>query len=59
LHGGFWPRPKYSVFYQHFAGRSHSEKKKDKQLKQEAISHPLVADAIEIFEGKLVDVKVL
>jgi DNA polymerase-3 subunit gamma/tau len=35
------------------------KKKKDKQLKQEAISHPLVADAIEIFDGKLVDVKVL
>jgi DNA polymerase-3 subunit gamma/tau len=35
------------------------KKKKDKKLKQEAISHPLVADAIEIFDGKLVDVKVL
>jgi hypothetical protein len=35
------------------------KKKKDKQLKQKAISHPLVADAIEIFEGKLIDVKIL
>jgi DNA polymerase-3 subunit gamma/tau len=35
------------------------KKKKNDQLKQEAISHPLVADAIEIFDGKLVDVKVL
>jgi hypothetical protein len=35
------------------------KKKKDKQLKQEAISNPLVADAIEIFDGKLVDIKVL
>jgi len=28
-------------------------------LKQKAISHPLVADAIEIFDGKLIDVKIL
>jgi len=37
----------------------YNQKKKDNQLKQKAISHPLVADAIEIFDGKLVDVKVL
>ena len=36
-----------------------SQKKKDNQLKQKALDHPLVADAIEIFDGKLVDVKVL
>jgi len=35
------------------------KKKKDKKLKQKAISHPLVADAIEIFDGKLIDVKIL
>ena len=37
-----------------------SQKKKDKnnKLKQEALHHPLVADAIEIFDGKLIDVKV-
>ena len=35
------------------------KKKIDKQLKQKAISHPLVADAIEIFDGKLIDVKIL
>ncbi len=29
------------------------------RLKQEALSHPLVADAIEIFDGNAVDVKVL
>ncbi len=29
------------------------------QLREEAINHPMVAAAIEIFEGKLVDVKVL
>jgi DNA polymerase-3 subunit gamma/tau len=34
-------------------------KKKNNQLKQKAISHPLVAEAIEIFDGKLVDVKIL
>jgi len=35
------------------------KKKNDNHLKQKAISHPLVADAIEIFDGKLVDVKIL
>ena len=35
------------------------KKKIDKQLKQKAISHPLVADAIEIFDGKLIDVKII
>ena len=38
---------------------SNKKKKTDNKLKQNAISHPLVADAIEIFEGKLVDVKIL
>ncbi|MEE4265579.1 MAG: DNA polymerase III subunit gamma/tau [Desulfobacteraceae bacterium] len=37
----------------------HNQKKKNNQLKQKAISHPLVADAIDIFDGKLVDIKVL
>jgi hypothetical protein len=35
------------------------KQKKNNQLKQKALDHPLVADAIEIFDGKLVDVKVL
>ncbi len=35
-----------------------NKKKKDNQLKQKALDHPLVADAIQIFDGKLVDVKV-
>jgi DNA polymerase-3 subunit gamma/tau len=39
-------------------GHNH-QKKKDNQLKQKALSHPLVADAIEIFDGKLIDVKLL
>ncbi|MCP4629128.1 MAG: DNA polymerase III subunit gamma/tau [bacterium] len=36
-----------------------NNKKNDNQLKQKAIDHPLVADAIEIFNGKLIDVKIL
>ncbi len=37
-----------------------NQKKKSKNnlLKQKALSHPLVADAIEIFDGKLIDVKI-
>ena len=35
------------------------KKKTAAKLKQKAISHPLVADAIEIFDGKLIDVKIL
>jgi DNA polymerase-3 subunit gamma/tau len=35
------------------------KKKNDSQLKQNALNHPLVADAIEIFEGKLLEVKIL
>ncbi len=38
---------------------NNQKKKRDNQLKQKAISHPLVADAIEIFDGKLIDVKIL
>jgi DNA polymerase-3 subunit gamma/tau len=34
------------------------KKTQDDQLKQKALSHPLVADAIEIFNGKLIDVKI-
>ena len=33
------------------------KKQNEQLLKQKALSHPLVADAIEIFDGKLVDVK--
>jgi DNA polymerase-3 subunit gamma/tau len=35
------------------------KKNKNNQLKKKAMSHPLVADAIEIFDGKLVDVKII
>ncbi len=36
-----------------------SKKKKNDQMKQEAISHPLVSNAVEIFNGKIMDVKIL
>ena len=35
-----------------------SKKKEVARLKSEALSHPLVTDAIDIFEGKLIDVKI-
>ncbi len=34
------------------------KKKQHEQLKQEALNHPLVQDSIEIFGGKVVDVKI-
>jgi hypothetical protein len=33
--------------------------KQEKQIRDEAVRHPLIADAIEIFNGDIVDVKVL
>jgi len=36
-----------------------NKKSQTEHLKQEALSHPLVADAIEIFDGKVVDIKIL
>jgi len=45
------------------AGRQANEalkkKKADEQLKTEALGHPLVADTIEIFDGKVVDVRII
>jgi DNA polymerase-3 subunit gamma/tau len=38
-------------------GNSKKKSQNDNLLKQKALSHPLVADAIEIFNGKLIDVK--
>ena len=35
------------------------KKSRDNDLKKKALSHPLVADAVEIFDGKLIDVKIL
>jgi hypothetical protein len=38
----------------------HQKKKSQAgRLKQEALSHPLVTDALEIFNGNVVDVKIL
>ena len=55
----FGGNPKIRLSTSHSMEGHNQKKKKNDQLKQEAISHPLVADAIEIFDGKLVDVKVL
>ncbi len=42
------------------AGESITEKKQQtEQLKKEALQHPLVADAVEIFDGRIVDVELL
>jgi DNA polymerase-3 subunit gamma/tau len=38
--------------------RPKKKSQNDHHLKQKALSHPLVADAIEIFNGKLIDVKI-
>jgi len=35
------------------------KKSHENELKKKALSHPLVADAVEIFDGKLIDVKIL
>ena len=35
------------------------KKKEDNKIKSEALSHPLVAEALEIFDGKLIDVRIL
>ena len=35
------------------------KKSRDSRLKHEALSHPLITDAVEIFNGKVVDVKIL
>jgi len=40
------------------AERPKKKSRNDHHLRQKALSHPLVADAIEIFSGKLIDVKI-
>ena len=40
------------------ADDSQKARNQDYLLKQKAISHPLVADAVEIFNGRIVDVKI-
>ncbi len=39
--------------------QSRQEKDMTDRLKKEALNHPLVDDAVEIFDGKVVDVKIL
>jgi DNA polymerase III subunit gamma/tau len=43
------------------ADSNHTRDKKSQEnhLKKEALSHPLITDAIEIFNGKVVDVKII
>jgi DNA polymerase-3 subunit gamma/tau len=36
-----------------------NESDKTRRLKKEALDHPLVADAVEVFKGRVVDVKIL
>jgi DNA polymerase-3 subunit gamma/tau len=52
-------RPEIRFSVSSSADDKNQKKKNDNQIKQKAISHPLVADAIEIFDGKLIDVKLL
>lgn len=40
------------------AGAKQIEKQKAEQLKQRALSHPRVMETIELFDGKIVDVKI-
>jgi len=39
--------------------KTKAKKKRRNRLKQDALNHPLIAQAIEVFNGKLVDVKLL
>lgn len=39
--------------------KHHQKNRREIRLKQEALSHPLVTDTLEIFSGKIVDVKIL
>jgi len=41
------------------SNRSQAETDRAKRLKREALSHPVVTDALEIFQGKVIDVKIL
>jgi len=38
---------------------SHTDKKEAQRLKQEALNHPMVEAAMKLFQGKIVDVKIL
>ena len=56
----YWGAEKAVVLRTATKPDTESPKKKsqnEQRLKQKALSHPLVAEAIEIFDGKLIDVK--
>ena len=56
----YWGAEKTVVLNTAARSDAESPKKKsqnEQRLKQKALSHPLVADAIDIFDGKLIDVK--
>ena len=40
-------------------GNHREKKKQENNLKQAALSHPLVGEALEIFNGNIVEVKIL
>jgi hypothetical protein len=37
----------------------HKESDRVRRLKKEALAHPLVTDALDVFQGRVVDVKIL
>jgi hypothetical protein len=39
--------------------KQYKESDRARRLKREALSHPLVTDALEVFKGRIVDVKIL
>ncbi len=36
----------------------HRESDRTRRLKREALSHPVVTDALEVFQGRVVEVKI-
>ena len=40
-------------------GKTSGETDKARRLRKEALGHPMVTDALEVFEGTVVDVKIL
>jgi hypothetical protein len=54
-------RPLEIVVHGKSADPAVKQKKKvhEDQLKQEALSHPMVSEVIELFQGKVMDVKIL
>ncbi len=42
-----------------FQKSQHKESDRVRRLKREALAHPLVTDALEVFKGRVVDVKIL